>query len=133
MPYVEAFRQFQFKIGHDNICIVHVSLIPKVSFCLKLSKAVEPCTWHYAKLNKSKERYFCNFRNCLSCVEIQLMSYLKRPIVKRFHWIIDLLVSHSPWRWSNNKLSPPHEQPYFRVAVLSLLLHLLKTRFLVRK
>ena len=31
MPYVEAFRQFQFKIGHDNICIVHVSLIPQVS------------------------------------------------------------------------------------------------------
>ena len=31
MPYVEAFRQFQFKIGHSNICIVHVSLIPQVS------------------------------------------------------------------------------------------------------
>ena len=31
MPYVEAFRQFQFKIGHNNICIVHVSLIPQVS------------------------------------------------------------------------------------------------------
>lgn len=29
MPYVEAFRQFQFKIGHSNICIVHVSLIPQ--------------------------------------------------------------------------------------------------------
>ncbi|XP_065056972.1 CTP synthase 1-like [Rhopilema esculentum] len=29
MPYVEAFRQFQFKIGHENICIVHVSLIPQ--------------------------------------------------------------------------------------------------------
>ncbi|KAJ6646524.1 CTP synthase [Pseudolycoriella hygida] len=28
MPFVEAFRQFQYRIGRENICCVHVSLIP---------------------------------------------------------------------------------------------------------
>ncbi|XP_065203834.1 CTP synthase 2-like [Planococcus citri] len=29
MPFVEAFRQFQFKVGRDNFCLVHVSLVPQ--------------------------------------------------------------------------------------------------------
>ncbi|XP_073228702.1 CTP synthase 1-A-like isoform X1 [Porites lutea] len=29
MPYIEAFRQFQFRVGKDNFCVVHVSLIPE--------------------------------------------------------------------------------------------------------
>lgn len=28
MPYVEAMRQFRFKVGHNNFCCCHVSLIP---------------------------------------------------------------------------------------------------------
>ena len=27
-PFVEALRQFQFKVGEENICFVHVSLVP---------------------------------------------------------------------------------------------------------
>jgi len=27
-PFVEALRQFQFRVGQDNVCFVHVSLIP---------------------------------------------------------------------------------------------------------
>ena len=29
MPFVEAFRQFARKVGTENFCCVHVSLIPK--------------------------------------------------------------------------------------------------------
>ena len=29
MPFVEAFRQFQFKVKRENFCTVHVSLVPK--------------------------------------------------------------------------------------------------------
>ena len=29
-PFVEALRQFQFRVGVDNICFVHVSLIPVI-------------------------------------------------------------------------------------------------------
>lgn len=29
MPFVEAFRQFQFRVGRDNFCCVHVSLVPQ--------------------------------------------------------------------------------------------------------
>ncbi|GAX75826.1 hypothetical protein CEUSTIGMA_g3269.t1 [Chlamydomonas eustigma] len=28
MPFVEALRQFQFRIGTENVCVVHVSLVP---------------------------------------------------------------------------------------------------------
>ncbi|XP_046847624.1 CTP synthase 1-like isoform X2 [Xenia sp. Carnegie-2017] len=28
MPFVEAFRQFQFRVCRENFCVVHVSLIP---------------------------------------------------------------------------------------------------------
>jgi CTP synthase len=29
MPFVEAFRQFQFRVKRENIICVHVSLIPE--------------------------------------------------------------------------------------------------------
>ncbi|KAJ3214097.1 CTP synthase ura7, partial [Clydaea vesicula] len=29
-PFIEAMRQFQFRVGHDNFCLIHVSLIPIV-------------------------------------------------------------------------------------------------------
>ncbi|KAI8922142.1 CTP synthase N-terminus-domain-containing protein [Powellomyces hirtus] len=29
-PFVEAMRQFQFRVGHSNFCLIHVSLIPVV-------------------------------------------------------------------------------------------------------
>ena len=28
MPFVEALRQFQFRIGEGNLCVIHVSLVP---------------------------------------------------------------------------------------------------------
>ena len=27
-PFIEALRQFQFRVGQDNVCFVHVSLVP---------------------------------------------------------------------------------------------------------
>lgn len=29
-PFIEAMRQFQFRVGHDNFFLIHVSLIPVV-------------------------------------------------------------------------------------------------------
>jgi CTP synthase len=31
MPFVEAFRQFQFRVGRENFCSVHVSMVPQPS------------------------------------------------------------------------------------------------------
>uniref|UniRef100_A0A1A9WST1 CTP synthase n=1 Tax=Glossina brevipalpis TaxID=37001 RepID=A0A1A9WST1_9MUSC len=31
MPFVEAFRQFQFRVGRENFCVTHVSLVPSPS------------------------------------------------------------------------------------------------------
>ena len=27
-PFVEAMRHFQFRVGHDNFALIHVSLVP---------------------------------------------------------------------------------------------------------
>lgn len=29
-PFIEAMRQFQFRVGHNNFCLIHVSLVPIV-------------------------------------------------------------------------------------------------------
>lgn len=29
-PFVEAMRQFQFRVGHENFALIYVSLIPVV-------------------------------------------------------------------------------------------------------
>lgn len=29
-PFIEAMRQFQFRVGHENFCLIHVSLVPVV-------------------------------------------------------------------------------------------------------
>ncbi|KAG0346861.1 CTP synthase ura7 [Podila humilis] len=29
-PFVEAMRQFQFRVGHENFCLIHVSLVPTI-------------------------------------------------------------------------------------------------------
>ena len=34
MPFNEAFRQFQFRVGVQNFCNIHVSLVPQVSVCV---------------------------------------------------------------------------------------------------
>jgi len=34
MPFIEAFRQFQFRVGRQNFFSVHVSLVPQVSYFL---------------------------------------------------------------------------------------------------
>ena len=30
MPFIEALRQFQFRVGTENFCLIHVSLVPVV-------------------------------------------------------------------------------------------------------
>ena len=32
MPFVEAFRQFQFRVKRENFCVAHVSLVPQVFY-----------------------------------------------------------------------------------------------------
>lgn len=32
MAFVEAFRQFQFRVKRENFCVAHVSLVPQVRF-----------------------------------------------------------------------------------------------------
>ena len=32
MPFIEAFRQFQFRVKRENFCCLHVSLVPKVRY-----------------------------------------------------------------------------------------------------
>ncbi|XP_010789347.1 CTP synthase 1-like isoform X1 [Notothenia coriiceps] len=47
MPFIEAFRQFQFKVKRDNFCNIHVSLIPQVRDMLFYRFLCEVCTCKY--------------------------------------------------------------------------------------
>ena len=47
MPFVEAFRQFQFRVGLENFCNIHVSLVPQVNTgCPTFILAVPNLTHH---------------------------------------------------------------------------------------
>ena len=39
MPFVEAFRQFQFRVKTENFCNIHVSLIPQVYVTCKVLRS----------------------------------------------------------------------------------------------
>lgn len=62
MPYVEAFRQFQFKIGHDSICIVHVSLIPETGSGEMKSKPTQMSVRELRGLGLSPDLIMCRGR-----------------------------------------------------------------------
>lgn len=59
MPFIEAFRQFQFKVKKENFCNIHVSLIPQVwwTLCVHHSICIEICVYlsmwvlHWKKLH----------------------------------------------------------------------------------
>lgn len=36
MAFVEAFRQFQFRVKRENFCVAHVSLVPQVNIALPI-------------------------------------------------------------------------------------------------
>ena len=43
-PFVEAMRQFQFRVGHDNFALIHVSLVPDIHGEQKQSQHKQRCT-----------------------------------------------------------------------------------------
>lgn len=43
MPFVEAFRQFQFRVKQDDFCNIHVSLVPQVKLSLNKSSGILLC------------------------------------------------------------------------------------------
>uniref|UniRef100_A0A8C2H765 CTP synthase n=1 Tax=Cyprinus carpio TaxID=7962 RepID=A0A8C2H765_CYPCA len=47
MPFIEAFRQFQFKVKRENFCNIHVSLVPQRCqtglYCLTLPNSLKNC------------------------------------------------------------------------------------------
>ena len=76
MPFVEAFRQFQFRISRENFCCVHVSLLPEPkgdeqktkptqnSMRQLLGLGLSPdliCARSYSPLQKSVRQKISNF------------------------------------------------------------------------
>ncbi|KAA3475099.1 CTP synthase [Gossypium australe] len=56
MPFIEALRQLFFSVGHDNFCLIHVSLIPV------LGVVGEQASWYdgaYAMVNAELSLEFC--------------------------------------------------------------------------
>lgn len=64
MPYIEAFRQFQFRVGKDNFCVVHVSLIPEVWAVVILQNNSKNLLFKSLLLTGVVNKCTCKFNFC---------------------------------------------------------------------
>lgn len=71
MPFIEAFRQFQFKVKRENFCNIHVSLVPQVSQS-KLS---------FGEMERREKRMIFGFSSLFS---FKYLSSGKQEIKKNF-------------------------------------------------
>lgn len=79
MPFVEAFRQFQFRVKKENFCVAHVSLVPQVrSFLFK---------YNFGKLDVhlilNLMINFDNIENNIACSS-NIVLILRPMLIKNF-------------------------------------------------
>jgi CTP synthase len=66
MPFVEAFRQFQFRVGKENFMLYHVSLVPQPSSTgEQKSKPTQHSVRELRGLGLSPDVSVCRSRNPL--------------------------------------------------------------------
>jgi len=65
MPYVEAMRQFQFKVGAENFCCCHVSLIPETTGGEQKSKPTQMSVRELRGLGLSPDLILARSKNVL--------------------------------------------------------------------
>ena len=66
MPFVEAFRQFQFRVGRDNFTVVHVSLIPETSGGEQKTKPVQHSVRELRGMGLSPDIIMCRCKDSIS-------------------------------------------------------------------
>ena len=66
MPFVEAFRQFQFRVGRDNFTVVHVSLIPETGGGEQKTKPVQHSVRELRGMGLSPDIIMCRSKNSIS-------------------------------------------------------------------
>ncbi|KAK1347034.1 hypothetical protein QTO34_000896 [Cnephaeus nilssonii] len=103
MPFVEAFRQFQFKAKRENFCNIHVSLVPQI--VCRSSKPIEMAV-------KEKISMFCHVNpEQVICIHDVSSTYRvpvlleEQGIVKYFKERLDLPIGDSAnnllFKWKN--------------------------------
>lgn len=55
-PFIEALRQFQFRIGRENFALIHVSLVPDIHGEQK-TKPTQVCNRSYTAMQRQFHRY----------------------------------------------------------------------------
>ena len=62
MPFVEAFRQLQYRVGTKNFCCVHVSLVPNLSSVGEpKTKPTQVCTFAFFHFISFLLYFLCPF------------------------------------------------------------------------
>jgi len=75
MPFVEAFRQFQFRVGRENFFVVHVSLVPEPrSTGEQKTKPTQASVRELRGLGLNADVVVCRSENRLSADSIQKIS-----------------------------------------------------------
>uniref|UniRef100_A0A8D3D5D8 CTP synthase n=1 Tax=Scophthalmus maximus TaxID=52904 RepID=A0A8D3D5D8_SCOMX len=82
MPFIEAFRQFQFKVKRENFCNIHVSLIPQI-MCR--------CTTPLETAVKEKISMFCHVEPTqVVCVQ-DVSSIYRVPLLLEEQGVVSYL------------------------------------------
>ena len=78
MPFVEALRQFQFRVGRGNICFLHVSLVPLMGE--QKTKPTQHSVQQLRSLGLSPDFIMCRSKNKLEEATKQKISYFCQPV-----------------------------------------------------
>lgn len=110
-PFVEAMRQFQFRVGHENFAVIHVSLVPVINGEQK-SKPTQAAIRDLRGLGLAPDLIACRFDNVLSCWartshwRTRRLVYISCP--SPFMSTADYRVFHIPsWTGSNHCIAVP--------------------------
>uniref|UniRef100_A0A8C9TIR5 CTP synthase n=1 Tax=Scleropages formosus TaxID=113540 RepID=A0A8C9TIR5_SCLFO len=82
MPFIEAFRQFQFKVKRENFCNIHVSLVPQVCVVCRCSTPLDNAV-------KEKISMFCHVEpEQVICVH-DVSSIYRVPLLLEDQGVVD--------------------------------------------
>lgn len=115
MVFLEALRQFQFRVGRDNMCFVHVSLVP----CLggdgeQKTKPTQHGVKELRSVGLSPDMIICRSSDQLlpaTCHKIALFCHVAPERVLSVHTCTAHPAAHSPF-------PPPSNPPTLPVREL---------------
>lgn len=105
MPFVEAFRQLQFRVGKENFCSIHVSLIPTTTGGEAKTKPTQNTVRDLRALGVSPDIVVCRCKNTLEQPQLEKIAYYCNVSKENVISVVDVQsVYHVPLLLREQKL-----------------------------